>query len=143
MNNNQNEMFEAIDFALSMARDHLSALLNAPRTIVGRAAPPEKNGVYAFSIGTEIVYIGEAAGSSGLKDRILRKHISGDEGHALQNEFKVQFPDRGDRRHFIKNSIFVQWTEISDSLMVSVVEKLAIGIVKPRLNKAVKSQTSR
>lgn len=113
------------------------ALLAAPKTLVGGANPPAKNGVYAFSFDGEIIYVGEAAGSSGLNDRILRKHVSGDEGHALQAAFREQFPDRLERRAYIKASIHVQWIEIPDSLEVSVVEKLAIAVLEPRLNQSV------
>jgi hypothetical protein len=126
---------------LSVAQTLFNQLLRAPRVSVGAAAPPTKNGVYAFSLDDEIIYVGEAAGSGGLKDRILRKHVSGDEGHALQNELTLRFPDRIDRRNFIKNAIDVQWIEIADSLMVSLVEKLAIAVIQPRLNKSVKSRT--
>ncbi len=128
---------------LSTAGTLFRNLLGAPRATIGSADPPRKNGVYAFSIGDEVVYVGEAAGSSGLRDRILSKHVSGDEGHVLQNEFSVRFPDRRERRTFIKGHVIVQWVEIPDSLMVSLVEKLAIAVLNPRLNKAVLRRSER
>ena len=131
------------DLVLSRARALLGSLLIAPRAIVGSALPPKTNGVYNFSVEDEIIYVGEAAGSSGLRDRILSKHVSGDEGHALQSECKVKFPDRLDRRSFIKSSVSVQWVKNPDSLMVSLVEKLAIAAIKPCLNKAVVNRTER
>lgn len=118
-------------------------LLQAARVSIGEAQPPEKSGVYAFSVDGDIIYIGEASGSSGLRDRICRKHVSGDEGHALQKEFRGRFPDRRERRAFIKQEISVQWVEISDSLMVTLVEKLAIACLTPRLNDSVKCRTFR
>jgi len=136
-------MLRASELALSAARVLFESLLRAPRVTVGSAIPPRTNGVYAFSIDDEIIYVGEAAGSSGLEDRILSKHVSGDEGHALQSEYKAQFPDRRDRRSFIKSAVSVQWVEVPDSLMVSLVEKLAIATIKPRLNKAVMHRTER
>ena len=115
-------------------------LMAAQPVLLGDAQPPEKNGVYAFSLGNEIIYVGEASGSSGLRDRICRKHVSGDEGHALQKEYQHQFPDRRLRRDFLKTNVLVQWVEIPDSLMVTAVEKLAIAILEPRLNESVKKR---
>jgi hypothetical protein len=143
MSRNDEEILAASELSLSRAGEMFRRLLLARPALVGDASPPEKNGVYAFSMGDEIIYIGEAAGSSGLRDRIIRKHVSGDEGHALQREFQARFPDRQERRKFIKSGVRVQWIEIPDSLMVSLVEKLAIEVLKPRLNKAVITRTIR
>jgi hypothetical protein len=143
MNCSDDEKLAASELTLSAASEMFRMLLLAPRAIVGNASPPETNGVYAFSISNEIIYVGEAAGSSGLRDRILRKHVSGDEGHALQRGFQDRFPDRQERRAFIKSNVHVHWIEIPDSLMVSLVEKLAIEILKPRLNQAVIGRTVR
>lgn len=131
------------EMILSRAGALFDKLMQASRVPVGEARPPEKNGVYAFSIDDEIIYVGEASGSSGLQDRICRKHVSGDEGHALQKEFQRQFPDRLQRRAFIKETILVQWVEIPDSLMVTLVEKLAIACLNPRLNDSVTRRTIR
>jgi hypothetical protein len=131
------------EVTLSSAGVLFGRLLQESRVLVGDARPPEKNGVYAFSIDGEIIYVGEASGSSGLRDRICRKHVSGDDGHALQKEFQKWFPDRLQRRAFIKETISVQWVEIPDSLMVTLVEKLAIACLKPRLNDSVKRRTIR
>jgi hypothetical protein len=112
MNNVSANTFEIV---LSSAGALFGRLLQASREPVGEAQPPEKNGVYAFSIDDEIIYVGEASGSSGLRDRICRKHVSGDESHALQKEFQKRFPDRLQRRAFIKKTIWVQWVEIHES----------------------------
>lgn len=125
------------------ASDLFRALLKAPCIQIGLAKPPSTNGVYAFSQGGIIIYVGEAAGSSGLRDRITRKHVSGDESHALQGEFEALYPDRRLRRSYIKETINVQWVEIPDSLLVSVVEKLAIAVLKPSLNKSIQNRTLR
>lgn len=123
--------------------EYFLKLMEAPRFNIALAKIPAKNGVYAFSFGEEIVYIGEAAGSGGLADRILRKHVAGDESHALQAEFELKFPDRMARRQHIKNNVGVQWVEIRDSLVVKSVESFAIYILKPRLNKSVLNRTFR
>ncbi len=39
-----------------------------------------------------VVYVGEAKGSKGLRDRLLSKHLSGDESHAIQRAFADTFP---------------------------------------------------
>ena len=119
------------------ANQHLNALLNACPAPIGSSQPPDTNGVYAFSIADEIIYVGEASGSGGLRDRIKRKHVSGDNGHALQKALSTDFPDRAERREHIKSSVFVQWVEIPDSLMVSLVERLGILTLLPKLNSHV------
>jgi hypothetical protein len=125
------------EFYLSEIGRLFNGLVAAPCVLISNANPPEKNGVYAFSIDGEIVYIGEAAGSGGLYDRILRKHVAGDDSHALQKAFKLKFPERQERRVYIKNKISVQWIEIPDSLMVTAVEKFGVLVVEPRFNDAV------
>lgn len=125
---------------LSAAGMLFDSLMDAQPVLLGDARPPNTNGVYTFSFGNEIIYVGEAAGTYGLWDRICRKHLSGDEGHALQKEYQFQFPDRSLRRRFLKTNILVQWVEIPDSLVVTLVEKLAIAILEPRLNESVKKR---
>lgn len=130
-----------VENALSSARAYFEKLVAAPPIIVGRAMPPSTSGVYAFSIGEEIVYVGESAGSRGLRDRIKSKHLSGDDSHALQAAFLFEFPDRKSRRAHLKEKIGVRWVEIPDSLLVSVVEKLAIFVLKPRFNHSVATRS--
>ena len=126
--------------ALSHADTAFRDLLQMSPVLIGDAMPPTKYGVYAFSQKGEIIYVGEASGSGGLKARIVNKHVSGDEGHALQKEFQSLYPNRLERRNYIKQYIHVQWVEIPDSLLVSFVEKLAIAVIRPRLNKAVQDR---
>jgi hypothetical protein len=80
------------------------------------------------------VYVGEAKGSQGLQDRLLRKHISGDDSHACQRAFKELIPDRSLRRAHIKSNVFVRWLAISGSERVSAVERLLIWLHKPAWN---------
>ena len=130
-----------LEIALSSARVYFEKLVATPPIIVGRAMPPSTSGVYAFSLEDEIVYVGESAGSRGLRDRIKSKHLSGDDSHALQAAFLFEFPDRKARRAHLKEKIGVRWVEIPDSLLVSVVEKLAIFVLKPRFNQSVASRS--
>ena len=132
---------ERIEACLLAARGSLETLLAFSPVRLGMASPPMKSGVYAFSEQGEIVYVGEASGSKGLRDRILYKHLSGDEGHGLQRAFEAEYPDRKARRDFLKKSLHIQWVEISDSLAASVVEKLAIEVLEPKYNKAVQLRT--
>jgi hypothetical protein len=129
-----------IEKSLTNAKRYLEILLSTPPILLGMASPPKKNGVYAFSLDGEIIYVGEALGLKGLRDRILSKHVSGDESHAFQKALQIDFPDRGARRAHMKSTLHVQWVEIPDSLAVSTVEKLAIEVLEPRVNKAVQNR---
>jgi hypothetical protein len=110
-------------------------LLAAEALVIGESDPPKLPGVYAFVIDGEHIYVGEAKGSGGLYDRIVRKHVSGDEGHALQRHFRVNFPDRTIRRDHIMRNVQVKWVVIEDYLLVSVVERMAIWLLNPPLNR--------
>ncbi|KRE08898.1 hypothetical protein ASE61_04950 [Bosea sp. Root670] len=128
---------------VAAAYEHLQSLLRFPPVTLGSANPPRKNGVYAFRQEGEILYVGEASSPSGLRGRILNKHLAGDEGHVLQNLFALSHPDRVARRDHMKTVIRVQWVEVPDSLLASVVEKLAIAGLAPPLNKAVQKRSFR
>lgn len=128
---------EAVSLAVTA---YFRTLVSARRFLLGDAIPPRVNGVYAFSYEGHVVYVGEAAGSGGLYDRVIKKHLAGDEGHVLQKELGGRFPDRLLRRQWIKQNIWVQWVEIRDSLMATAVEKFAILIIEPSWNAAVKAR---
>ncbi|MHB8473230.1 MAG: GIY-YIG nuclease family protein [Gammaproteobacteria bacterium] len=124
--------------SLEQAIDHLSsnvaALLTSVPVPLGTANPPNGSGVDMFLVDGEIVYIGEAKGSKGLRDRLLSKHTSGDDNHACQRAFKDLLPDRVIRREYIKTTVFVRWLAIPDSARVSAVERLLIWLYKPAWN---------
>jgi hypothetical protein len=113
----------------------VESLVAAEAFVLGQADPPNLPGVYAFMINDKHMYVGEAKGSGGLYDRIMRKHVSGDEGHALQHYFKVDFPDRVIRRDHIMGNVQVKWVIVEDLLSVAVVERLAIWLLEPPLNR--------
>ena len=113
----------------------VESLVAAEAFVLGQADPPKLPGVYAFMINDKHMYVGEAKGSGGLYDRIMRKHVSGDEGHALQRYFKVDFPDRVIRRDHIMGNVQVKWVIVEDLLSVAVVERLAIWLLEPPLNR--------
>jgi hypothetical protein len=121
--------------ALEDIRADIEDLLSAPLMLLGAASPPSDNGVYMFVHDSTIVYVGEAEGSGGLYDRLLRKHLSGDDNHALQRAFKEQFPNRRERRDHLGNNIHVRWVSISDPDRVAAVERLAIWLFRPPWNK--------
>jgi len=83
----------------------------------------------------EVMYVGEAKGREGLRDRLLSKHLSGDDGHAIQRAYKLDFPDRALRRAHIKETVFARWLPISDTARVSTVERLLIWLYSPPWNK--------
>ncbi|MCX8146673.1 MAG: hypothetical protein N3C59_10120 [Azovibrio sp.] len=113
----------------------VEVLITAEPHFIGTANPPDTSGVYAFLIEGELMYVGEAKGSGGLRDRILRKHVAGDEGHALQRHFKDRFPDRMQRREHIKRNVQVKWVVIENPEAVSVVERMVIWLLNPPLNR--------
>lgn len=113
----------------------VESLVAAEAFVLGQADPPKLPGVYAFMINDKHMYIGEAKGSGGLYDRIMRKHVSGDKGHALQRYFKVDFPDRVIRRDHIMGNVQVKWVIVENILSVAVVERLAIWLLEPPLNR--------
>ena len=119
---------------ISQFSNAVEALIAAEYQLIGEANPPESPGVYAFSIDGVLMYVGEAKGTGGLRDRILRKHVAGDEGHALQRYFKDAFPDRMLRREHIKRTVMVKWVVV-DVEAVSVVERVAIWLLNPPLNR--------
>ena len=113
---------------------NIESLLESPPVLIGEANPPLTSGVYALIFDSEVVYVGEAKGASGLRDRILSKHVSGDDNHAVQRALKARFPDRHERRDFIRQAVGVQWIEIADPNECAVVERLLIWLLKPKWN---------
>ena len=86
-------------------------------------------------LGETVMYVGEAKGSNGLRDRLLSKHISGDESHAIQRAFVVAFPDRKLRRDHIKHTVAAKWVVIDDGGRIPAVEQFLIWLYDPEWNK--------
>ncbi len=82
-----------------------------------------------------VVYIGEAKGSKGLRGRLLSKHLSGDDNHAIQRAFKEQFPDRFLRREHMKVHVCARWLVVPDPARTSALERLLIWLYKPEWNR--------
>jgi hypothetical protein len=125
----------SVEEALSIVRDDVFKLLAATPELLGLANPPNVPGVYMFLIDDVIMYVGEAKGSKGLRDRLLSKHLSGDESHAIQRAYKLDFPDRSLRRDHIKKTVLARWLPISDPARVSAVEQFLIWLYNPPWNK--------
>ncbi|MFZ2109876.1 MAG: hypothetical protein WAV18_31640 [Roseiarcus sp.] len=120
---------------ISAIADDVRALLKAPAVPLGKATPPSASGVYLLSVGDDVTYVGEAKGSKGLRDRLLSKHISGDDSHAIQRAYLEDFPDRLLRRDHIWENVLVRWLEIADRERVSAVERVLICLYSPKWNK--------
>ena len=91
----------------------VNELMRSTSFTLGEATPPNESGVYMLYDEEEMVrYVGKATGSSGLQDRLLRKHVSGDESHAIQRAYVKRFPDRSKRRIFIKEKVRAKWITI-------------------------------
>jgi hypothetical protein len=116
-------------------RHDITKLLAEKPTLLGQARPPNGYGVYMLLVGSDIMYVGEAKGSEGLRDRLLRKHISGDDNHAIQRAFKEDFPDRTLRRDHIKKTVSARWLAITDPARVSAVERVLIWLYNPPWNR--------
>jgi len=119
---------------MSAISEDIDKVLSQPSVTLGQANPPTKSGIYILSLEDKVMYVGEAEGRKGLKDRLLSKHISGDDNHAIQRAFKEDFADRTMRREHIKKHVHAQWLEISDELRVSAVERTLIWMFNPPWN---------
>ena len=112
----------------------ITELLSCPAIPLGSADPPTTPGIYALVHERKIKYIGEALGSKGLRDRLLSKHLSGDESHTLQRVFATDYPDRIQRREYLKAHIQAKWCSVPDRQTASVVERLLIWSMRPEWN---------
>ena len=102
---------------------------------LGLADPPSCPGVYMLLVNQDVMYVGEAKGRKGLRDRLLNKHISGDDNHAIQRAFLLDFPDRLVRRGHIRSTVHVRWLPMDDLDRVSVVERALIWLYRPPWNR--------
>lgn len=109
-------------------------ILSAPAVPLGKADPPSSIGVYIVSDADGVAYVGEAKGRKGLRDRLLSKHVSGDDKHAIQRALAYEFPDRLLRRAHMLEHVHVRWLAIDDPARVSVVERVLIWMLRPRWN---------
>jgi excinuclease UvrABC nuclease subunit len=79
--------------------DDIRVLMSQSSWQLREAAPPRESGVYVlFDEYSTLTYAGLA---KNLADRFC-KHISGDESHTIQRALADRFPDRIERRKFIK-----------------------------------------
>ena len=112
----------------------VESLLASPLYTLGEADPPEDPGVYLLLNGnTTITYVGKSTKS--LHDRLLRKHLSGDESHAIQRALQKQFPDRFERRQYIRENVGAKWLVIDDPIRIADLERLLIWLFQPPWNR--------
>jgi hypothetical protein len=123
-----------LDCVLAEIAKDVRALLLAPAVAIGNASPPPTPGVYMLSVGEDVMYVGEAKGGGGLRDRLLNKHLSGDDKHAIQRAYLLEFPDRRLRRAHIRKHVFARWHAIPDADRVSAVERVLICLCQPPWN---------
>ena len=103
---------------------------------LGQAKPPNRSGVYLLRDDQNAVaYVGKAIGKEGLRDRLLRKHISGDDSHAIQRAYLSTIPERNERRLFIKKYVCATWLEVSDFRRAADLERLMIWLLQPPWNR--------
>jgi excinuclease UvrABC nuclease subunit len=99
---------------------------------LGQANPPDEPGVYVLLDETTVVYVGIA---TNLNDRLRNKHISGDESHAIQRAYADRFPDRIERRGFIKQHVRAKWLVLNDPGRAADLERLLIWLYEPSWNR--------
>lgn len=112
----------------------VAAFAVAPDVPLDQALPPREHGVFGFLFEGRLRYIGEAKGRKGLNDGILSKHLSGDEGHALQRVFQGRFPDRLARRAYLRRAIRVRWLVVPSSVSTGPIKRALIALHKPDWN---------
>ena len=66
----------SVDRALELIRNDVAALLASSPVSLGVADPPNVLGVYMLLVDNKIVYVGEAKGAKGLRDRLLSLTVS-------------------------------------------------------------------
>jgi excinuclease UvrABC nuclease subunit len=129
-------MTDSIDSLLTRRWDHFAddvrSLLRGDALTLGEADPPSQSGIYALlDEYMTITYVGIAVN---LCDR-FHKHISGDESHAIQRALTDRFPDRVERRQFIKENVRVKWLLVSESTRLADLERLLIWLYQPPWNR--------
>jgi hypothetical protein len=113
----------------------IDQLFRAPLVVLGKAVPPNGHGVYVvYDHRGRLSYVGIATGSKGLRDRLLSKHVSGADSHAIQRAYMKKYPDRKERRTFIKAKISVRWLELEDDGKIETIERLLIWQLQPPWN---------
>jgi len=111
------------------------SLLEAEAILLGEAKPPNEIGVYTLYFEDTLMYVGEAKGKKGLHDRLISKHISGDDSHTLHKAFLARFPDKNKRKALIKSNIYAKWIVMDCPETVSAFERLLIWSLRPAWNK--------
>jgi excinuclease UvrABC nuclease subunit len=112
----------------------VKALLQSPSHRIIEADLPSEPGVYIIvDEQLEHCYVGKATRS--LQDRVVIKHVSGDESHALQRAYMNRYPDRLERRKYIKENLKVKWLQISDPQRLADLERLLIWLLQPLHNR--------
>lgn len=115
---------------------YVSKLMGEETKLFAEANPPREPGAYViYDHENNLSYVGEAKGSGGLRDRLLSKHLSGDDNHAIQRAYKDSYPDRASRREYIKQNVSVRWVATPDANTAVAVERLLILMFNPPWNR--------
>lgn len=110
----------------------VESLLQSRPYALSEADPPNSPGVYVlYDENMTLTYAGIA---TDLRNRLLNKHVSGDESHAIQRAFRNRFPDRASRREFIKRNVRAKWMLVQDPARAADLERLLIWLFQPAWN---------
>ena len=129
-----NEAIRKLRNGIPIFEAAINELFGVEDVLLGEARPPTDIGVYALYYEGALKYIGEAKGQKGLKDRLLNKHVSGDDSHTLHKIFLSKFPNKEERKSYIKKHISAKWVTISCPETVSALERLLIWSLQPEWN---------
>lgn len=90
-------LYDLIKERLKDFLPEVRSVFDGERVPRGRASATNVHGVYVLYDETDnVVYVGQAAGRAGLKDR-FGKHISGDSSHAAQRALLAKIPEKPER----------------------------------------------
>jgi excinuclease UvrABC nuclease subunit len=108
------------------------SLLSRPGCKLCEIDSPCEPGIYIlFDEFSTLTYAGMAAN---LCDR-FHKHVSGDESHAIQRALAERFPDRAERRRFIKENVQAKWLVMHNRNRLADLERLLIWLYQPIWNR--------
>jgi hypothetical protein len=125
----------SIESAFEFVREDVAKLLAVQPVLLGKATPSYDIGVYMLLIEDKVMYAGEATGKKGLRDRLLAKHLSGDEGHTLHRELKAPYPDKTLRRAYLEANVSARWLPIDGKHRARAVERMLIWLYDPPWNR--------
>lgn len=101
---------------------------------------PRSSGLYAWYYQNRLVYIGQASGAGGLKDRLGRSHLADNKNQKLWKRFRSGFTagreGKGAYHQWIRENVSVKCVAIRDATIPDMLlyERLMIWSLSPSWN---------